>query len=126
MAYHFSPPTFHPSTEAPVPLILVDAMRCWRQARDNEDIVQPCLSRTLAPHDCELMVPALESLCLFYEAALGRPISVGGAQELSDDETRLICLVAGEKLQTSVDCPDDAAHVLGCALCSVRAMLAQH
>lgn len=126
MACHFLPPTPHTGGGAPIPAVLIDAMRCWRAARDNEDIVQPSLSRTLAPHDCELMVPALESLCLFYEAALGRPITVGGAWDLSDDEARLICLVAGEEAQAPVGGPDDAIHVLGCALWSVRAMLAQH
>jgi hypothetical protein len=75
--------------------ILIDAARCWRQARDAGAPIQPRLSQTLAADDCAMLASVLDSLCLFYEAALG-------------------CL----------GCTDSAASALDCALCSTRIMLA--
>jgi hypothetical protein len=107
-----------------VPAMLIDAARCWRNARDNERSVQPRLARTLDAHDCTMLAPVLDSLYLFYEAALGRPMAVGKALALSDDEHLLLGLVDGSKPRRCLTCPNGAATALDCALCSTRIMLA--
>jgi len=121
MSRHFPPPG--PEATA-VPAILIDAARCWRQARDSGQSVQPCLSRTLDPHDCTMLAPVLDSLCLFYEAALGRPMTVGEALALTDDEHLLLGLVDGSKPRQCLTCPKSVGATLDCALCSTRIMLA--
>ncbi len=121
MSRHFPPPV--PEATA-VPAILIDAARCWRQARDSGQSVQPCLSRALDQHDCTMLAPVLDSLCLFYEAALGRPMTVGEALALSDDEHLLLGLMDGSRPRQCLNCPKDAAAALDCALCSTRIMLA--
>ncbi|WP_062769556.1 hypothetical protein [Sphingopyxis terrae] len=107
-----------------VPAILIDAARCWREARDNGRSVQPCLSRTLDRHECAILAPVLDSLCLFYEAALGRPMAVGEALTLSDDEHLLLGLVNGSIPRQCLNCPRRRAATLDCALCSARIMVA--
>jgi hypothetical protein len=120
MSYHCPPTT--PDATA-VPAILIGAARCWRDARDNGQSVQPCLSRTL-DHDCTMLAPVLDSLCLFYEAALGRPMTVGEALTLSDDEHLLLGLMDGSKPRQCLTCPQEVGATLVCALCSTRIMLA--
>jgi hypothetical protein len=119
---HFPPPTTSDTT-APA-AILIDAARCWREACDAGDPIQPCLSRTLAAHDCAMLAPVLDSLCLFYESALGRPMAVGHALALSEDEHLLLGLVDGSRPRACLGCAQAAAHTLDCALCSTRIMLA--
>lgn len=119
MTRHFSPPE---ATAGPV--ILIDAVRCWRGARDAGQSVQPCLSRTLAAHDCTMLAPVLDSLCLFYEAALGRPMTVGHPSALSDDEHLLLGLMDGTRPRQCLACPNGVATALDCAICSTRIMLA--
>jgi len=121
MSRHFPPPA---SDATAVPAILIDAARCWRQARDSGQSVQPCLSRTLDRHDCTMLAPVLDSLCLFYEAALGRPMRVGAALVLSDDEHLLLGLVDGSRPRQCLVCPNGVGATLDCALCSTRIMLA--
>jgi hypothetical protein len=121
MTRHFSPPA---SEATAVSAILIDAARCWRDARDSGRSVQPCLSKALTAHDCEMLAPVLDSLCLFYEAALGRPMTIGEALALSDDEHMLLGLVDGSKPRQCLNCPKGAATALDCALCSTRIMLA--
>lgn len=121
MTRHFSPPAREATA---VPAMLVDAARCWREARDSGKSVQPCLAQTLDAHDCTMLAPVLDSLCLFYEAALGRPMAVGKALALSDDEHLLLGLVDGSKPRRCLNCPKGAANALDCALCSTRIMLA--
>ncbi len=120
MSRHFPPPA--PEATA-VPAILIDAARCWREARDSGRSVQPCLSRTLDPHDCTMLAPVLDSLCLFYEAALGRPMKVGVALSLSDDELRLLGLVDGSEPHQCLTCPKGLGATFDGALCSTRIML---
>lgn len=122
MTRHFPPPATRDTT-APA-AILIDAMRCWRNACDAGDTVQPCLSRTLAAHDCAMLAPVLASLCLFYEVALGRPMRVGEAQTTSDDQRLLLGLIDGSCPRTCLGCTQDAAQTFDCALCSTRIMLA--
>jgi hypothetical protein len=121
MSCHFPAPT--PEAIA-VPAILINAARCWREARDSGQSIQPCLSRTLDRHDCTMLAPVLDSLYLFYEAALGRPITVGKALALSDDEHLLLGLVDGSRPRHCLTCPDGVGATLDCALCSTRIMLA--
>lgn len=121
MSYHCPPPAPHATA---VPAILIGAARCWRDARDSGQSVQPCLSRTLDQHDCTMLAPVLDSLCLFYEAALGRRMAVGEALALSDDEHLLLGLVDGSKPCQCLACPQEVGATLACALCSTRIMLA--
>ena len=71
-----------------------------------------------------MLAPVLDSLCLFYEAALGRPMTVGEALTLSDDEHLLLGLVDGSKPCQCLTCAQDVGATLACALCSTRIMLA--
>ena len=121
MSRHFTPPT--PETTA-VTAILIDAARCWREARDSGRSVQPCLAQTLDRHDCIMLAPVLDSLCLFYEASLGRPMTVGDAFTLSDDEHLLLGLVDGSTLRRFLTSAHDVGSTLACAVCSTRIMLA--
>ncbi|QNO27260.1 hypothetical protein EEB18_021575 [Sphingopyxis sp. OPL5] len=121
MTRHFTPPT---RQETAPTAILIDATRCWRQARDAGHPIQPCLADVLAAHDCTMLAPVLDSLCLFYEAALGRPLAVGKASTLSEDEHLLLGLLDGSPPRACLDCTDSAASALDCALCSTRIMLA--
>jgi len=121
MSRHFTPPT--PEATA-VTAILIDAARCWREARDSGRSAQPCLSRTLDRHDCTMLAPVLDSLCMFYEAALERPMTVGDAFTLSDDEHLLLGLVDGSKPRQCLTSARDVGATLACAVCSTRIMLA--
>lgn len=121
MTCHFPPPS---QDAAVIPTILIDAARCWRVARDSGDSTQPRLSRTLAAHNCEILAPVLDSLCLFYEAALGRPITIGDSPSMSEDEHLLLGLVGGSRPPECLNCPNNLARTLDCALCSTRVMLA--
>lgn len=122
MTRHFPPPT---TSNAIAPAaILIDAARCRRKACDAGQPIQPCLSRALAAHDCAILAPVLDSLCLFYESALGRPMTVGSALTLSDDEHLLLGLVDGSRPRDCLGCAQAAGHTLDCALCSTRIMLA--
>ena len=121
MTRHFTPPTRQETATA---AILIDAARCWRQARDAGHPMQPCLAQALAAHDCTMLAPVFDSLCLFYETALGRPLAVGEALTLSDDEHLLLGLLDGSRPRACLGCTDRAASALDCALCSTRIMLA--
>jgi hypothetical protein len=56
-----------------------------------------------------MLAPVLDSLCLFYEAALGRPMTVGEALVLSDDEHLLLGLVDGSRPRQCLTCPKNWA-----------------
>lgn len=121
MTRHFIPPDDRATTAAG---ILVEAARCWRGARDAGRSVQPSLALALDPYGCAMLAPVLDSLILFYEAALGRPIAVGSAAALSGDECLLLGLVDGSCPRDCLKCGRAAADTFGCALCSARIMLA--
>lgn len=120
MTRHFPPPV----TPSAISAMLVDAARSWRRSRDDGRSVQPVLAKALAAHRCEMLAPVLDSLCLFYEVALGRPIRTGEASTLSDDEQLLLGLLNGSTARRCMNCPQRAANALDCALCSTRIMLA--
>lgn len=121
MSRHFSPP---PLEATAVSAILADAARCWRAARDSGRSVQPCLARALDTHDCAMLAPVFDSLCRFYEAALGRPLRPGSSSDLSEDEDLLLGLLDGRTPRRCLDCPGHVGAALDCALCSTRIMLA--
>lgn len=121
MTRHFWPPA--PQATA-VPAILIDAARCWRDARDSGQSVQPSLSRMLAKHDCGMLAPVFDSLMTLCEAALGRSITVGAAM-LSDDEHMLLGLLDGSRPRRAcIDCAQGPGSALDCAICSTRIMMA--
>lgn len=121
MTRPFPPPV--PGTTA-ASVILIEAARRWRRARDAGEPIQPCLARALAAHGCVMLAPVLDSLIRFYESALGRRIEVGRAMRLSGDERLLLGLVDGSAPRACIGCPERAAIALDCALCSTRIMLA--
>jgi hypothetical protein len=103
--------------------LIIDAARCWREARDNGHAVQPSLAKTLALHDCTMITPVLASLLHFYEDALGHPLVSGNALRASDDELILVSLLDGSKVRACLNCPEAAGRALDCALCSTRVMM---
>lgn len=103
--------------------LVTAAARCWRAARDARAPVQQRLYTMLAPDDCGMLAPVFASLMTLVEAALGRPIAVGGAM-LSDDEHLLLGLLDGSKpRRICIDCADGAASALDCAISSTRIMI---
>ena len=135
MAPAFSPPTYtpKPSTSPLVPsAMLVTAMRCWRRARDNGEPVQPSLTATLRPQVGAMLAPVFASLMALCEAALARPLKVGGdvgvgaGTGLSADESMVVGLVNGSlSRRACLTCTAEAASALDCALCSTRLMVTQ-
>lgn len=93
--------------------LVLAAARCWRMARDGRASVQQCLYMMLSPHEWGMLAPVFASLMTLCEAALGRPIAVGGAS-LSEDECLLLGLLDGSKSRRV--CID-------CAICSTRIMM---
>lgn len=121
MSRHFPQPT--PDTVT-YRTILIEAARCWRNARDAGEPVQPCLSRALAPSGCEMLAPVFDSLMTLCENALGRQVAIGEAAALSSDEHMLLDMIDGTKPRCAcIDCPESAATSLECAICSTRIMM---
>lgn len=122
MTRHLTPPV-HQST-APATM-LVDAFRCWNEARMAGKPVQPCLSRVLDAHDCTMLTPVLDSLIHLYEIGLGRPVLAGDGPDISEDEHLLLDLVDGRFSRTAcLACDKDIGTALDCAICSTRIMMA--
>lgn len=104
--------------------LVTAAARCWRAAHDRGEPVQPRLHALLSRHDCGLLAPVFDSLMTLYEAALGRPVAVGGTAGLSEDEHLLLGLMDGSRPRRAcLDCPQGAASALDCAICSTRIMM---
>ena len=122
MTYLFARPLDEGTVATTIPIL---AARCWRAARDAGNPVQPCLTATLCPHDCEMLAPCLDSLLSFVEEALGRPFGVADGVSLSADEHLLLDLLAGvRRTRACLDCGEGVVRALECALCSTRVMLA--
>ena len=122
MSRHFPPPS---PADAMDRSLLVEAVRCWRSARDNGLPPQPRLSEILACHRSEMLAPVFDSLIHLCEDALGRPVAVGQSVELSGDEHLLLGLIDGSKLRRDcIACAEGAATALDCAICSTRIMMA--
>lgn len=125
MTRHFAPADVEPSIANTVAnAVLIDAARCWRNARDHGQSVQPCLAGVLDAHGCAMLAPVLDSLIRFYEAALGRSVVVGAMAALSPDEQQLVGLVEGSCPRDRLGCAPGVGRRFDCALCSARIMLA--
>ena len=74
--------------------VIVDAVRCWRAARDAHCPVQPCLNSLLAEKGLEMLTPALDSLLTLGESCMHRPLCAGCPHARSDDEYLLCALIA--------------------------------
>lgn len=104
-------------------LVLVAARR-RREARDAGEPTQPRLAEALARYGRALLAPVLDSLLLFYEVALARPMRCGRGPTASPDELRLLSLLEGRLSGNRLKGPASAVTVLDCALASARIMLA--
>lgn len=121
MTRHFPQPNTDAVTHR---MILIEAARCWRNARDTGKPVQPRLYRALAPHGCEMLAPVFDSLMTLCENAFGRQVTIGEAATLSSDELMLLGMIDGTKPRRAcIDCPESAATSLDCAICSTRIMM---
>jgi hypothetical protein len=104
--------------------LLVTAARCWRRARDRGVSSQPRLYAMLAPLDLGLLAPAFDSFMALCEAAFGRPIRVGSAPALSQDESLMLRLIDGSQTRRACfHCDAGTGSALDCAICSMRVML---
>ncbi|WP_343610726.1 hypothetical protein [Novosphingobium sp.] len=122
MTRHVSPPIHQ--TTAPTPM-LVDAIRCWSEARLTGQAVQPSLTRVLGDHDCIMLTPVLDSLIHLYEIGLGRPLRAGDGPDISEDEHLLLDLIDGRfSRKACLSCDKEIASALDCAICSTRIMMA--
>lgn len=111
---------------SPEPMsICLEAVRCWRRARDTGGDVQPSLFRVLEKRGQDMLAPVLDGLMLLFEAALGRRFAAGEGGQMSEDEHLLFGLLDGSKSRRAcLQCPEASASALDCALCSTRIMLA--
>ncbi len=109
---------------APARKILIEATRCWRQARDAGQPVQPSLTRKLSRLKSAILAPVLDSLLKFYESALGRQIQISETGQLSDDEAMLLMLIIGTKSRRlCIACSEAAGAGLDRAIRSAQVML---
>lgn len=105
--------------------LVIDAARCWREARNAGQSVQPRLFTALARDGHGILAPVLDSLMHLYELALCRPLQTGISHLLSGDEAMLLDLLFGSRRrQTSLPSRDAAGHMLDCAIESTRIMFA--
>jgi hypothetical protein len=119
MTRHFSPPA---RDAIPKPAFLIEAVRCWREARDNGGPVQPSLFALLSRSGHDMLAPVFDSLLSLAEAVSGRRIATGEGACLSADEHRLISLVEGAAPESA---GSGLAHALDCAIRSTRLLLAR-
>jgi hypothetical protein len=102
------------------PAMLIAAVRCWREARDNGASVQPRLFALLTQHGHDMLGPVIDSVMTLAETLAGRRISTGNGALLSDDEHRLIGLLEGDDVVAG---KGGLAASLDCAVQSLRIML---
>ena len=106
--------------------IILDVMRCWRDAKDHGEAVQPYIYETLARHRLEILVPVFDSLMTLCEAAMKRSIVAGEDGDRSVDETALIdMLVDPEDARIYIGRTQEDRILLNCALRSTRLMMEQ-
>jgi len=104
--------------------IVVDAARCWREARDCRDPTQPRLFAKLTIHDCGILAPVLDSLMTLCEAALGRILRTGSGPGRSQDERLLLDLLTAPELVCKWTCVDrEPLRAFGSALRSTNIMM---
>ncbi|WP_260925146.1 hypothetical protein [Novosphingobium sp. 9] len=122
MTRHFTPPVHQ--TAAPSTM-LVEAIRCWSEAREAGMSAQPRLWRVLDSHDCTMLTPVLDSLMRLYEIGLGRPVRAGEGLVISEDEHLLLDLIDGRfSRKVCLACTGEIGSALDCAICSTRIMMA--
>ncbi|MFA7604827.1 MAG: hypothetical protein WCY29_17665, partial [Novosphingobium sp.] len=95
MTRHFSPPSHDASI---MPAMLIEAARCWRDARDSRKPVQPSLFAMLSRHGHGMLAPVFDSIMTLAADVSGRRITTGNGPTLSEDEHRLIDLFDGTGL----------------------------
>ncbi|WP_395396027.1 hypothetical protein WBP07_22105 (plasmid) [Novosphingobium sp. BL-8A] len=106
-------------------MMLVDAMRCWSEARRAGEPVQPRLSHLLGDQDCAMLTPVFDSLIRLYEIVLERPIQAGSGPVFSEDEHLLLDLVGGRfPRKACLSCHKEIGTTVDCAICSTRIMMA--
>ncbi len=79
--------------------IFLDAMRCWRCARDAGHAAQPALHARLSPEGLGMLAPVLDGLLTAFEAAQGRPFApvVNDRAAWPDSDERLLLeLLSGD------------------------------
>jgi len=119
MTRHFPPPSQDASM---MPAMLIEAARCWREARDTRRPVQPGLFALLSRHGHGMLAPVFDSLFALAEGVSGRRIVTGNGPTLSADEHRLIDLFE-EAAPPSDGC--GLAVALNCGVRSLHILLAQ-
>lgn len=119
MTRHFPPPSHDASA---VPAMLIEAARCWREARDNRQPVQPSLFALLSRSGHDMLAPVFDSFLTLAEAVSGRRIAIGKGPHLSEDECRLIGLFEDAGVSPG---NSGLASSLDCAVKSLRILLAR-
>ncbi len=104
--------------------LIVAAVRSWHDARRRNIPVQPHLYSALAPHDCGMLAPVLDSLIRFFESSVRRPLHVGSAEILTADEQMLVNILHGaeERAQRPAS-PEAHALAFKWAVWSARIMV---
>lgn len=102
------------------PAMLIAAVRCWREARDDGKSVQPRLFALLTHHGHDMLAPVIDSVMTLVESLTGRRIRTGDGPILSEDEHRLIGLLEGDEVLPG---KGGLAASLDCAVKSLRIML---
>jgi hypothetical protein len=104
--------------------VLLDAVRCWRRAKDNGRAVQPSLFAALSRDGQEMLAPVFDSLITLFEAALGRRLAVGPKGAISPDERLLLSLLGqSRRCAGCLRCPRGVMETLENALSSTRIMI---
>ena len=119
MTRHFPPPSHDASI---MPAMLIEAARCWRDARDNRRPVQPSLFAMLSRYGHGMLAPVFDSLMTLAEGVSGKRIATGIGPTLSEDEHRLLALLDGAGLSPG---NSGLAVSLCCAVKSLRILLAR-
>lgn len=103
-----------------VSTLLIEAARCWREARDKRQPVQPRLFSLLSHYGHDMLAPVFDSLMTLSESVSGRRIATGVGPVLSEDELHLLDLV-----EQGADKPatEGLAASLNCAAASLRLLL---
>lgn len=118
------PLTPPPADRAMIAQVITRSLRSWRSARDEGKATQPHLFRALERKGWAVLVPVMDSLFHFYEAAIGRKLKVGQTHRMSSDEGLLIDVVSiARPCRGILGCDAERALRLDCALCSARIML---
>lgn len=113
-----------PSLALP-PSLLVNVARCWRRAREDRQPPLPSLADRLDLLDCTMLAPVIDSFCLLFEAALGRPFHMGDGRRLSSDERLMVALLEEPRTRpAALPCETSRGVMLDLAIRSTRIMIA--